>query len=430
MSDIDSVVDEATGDSGGETPATPLSPETKRKMWKRQASKKLRSSQKRISRTRGKVVVQSTRDLKIDRLIWGGSKIIDGKAAGKGNALVRPRSLHKSSEEAIVKWDSASLVELKRVHASPLSRVSICFHVDQFQLVVLKRVKPPKDPDDKDAKYLLAETTLLAQLASPFIVKLLSTWREGPAMYTALEPLLGGDLEDAMKSSPSGALPLEQCRFYAACAVLALKHLSENLICHRDIKPCNMMLDHRGYLKLIDFGISKQFATDATRTFTFCGSPKFMAPELVEIARGCGAGYSMGVDWWALGVSLFEIATGYHPLVGADGDATSIPITVYFHRIISFSTSSGDALAPLDDFDAAYASFVRGLMHPKPSDRLGSSELLDGARGAMAHAVFDSVSWDKLEEEAGSSHAAAIARRRLQAPRAVLVFVSVNVVSE
>ena len=123
--------------------------------------------------------------------------------------------------------------------------------------------------------------------------------------------------------------------------------------------------------------------------------PKFMAPELVQVARGCGAGYNAGVDWWALGVSLYQIALGYHPLVGADGDADAIPITVYFHRIASFDGST--QFAPLEALDRNYAAFVRALMHPNPSERLGSSEALDGPRGAMAHDLFGGFMWSKLE---------------------------------
>ena len=96
-------------------------------------------------------------------------------------------------------------------------------------------------------------------------------------------------------------------RFYIACIVLALEYLHENNIVYRDLKPENVFIDHNGYTKIGDFGFAKVL-NESNRTYTFCGTPGYVAPENV-LAHG----YNCSVDWWGLGVLMYVLLTGRQP---------------------------------------------------------------------------------------------------------------------
>lgn len=99
--------------------------------------------------------------------------------------------------------------------------------------------------------------------------------------------------------------PVDVTRFYIANVVLMLEHLHSNDIVYRDLKPENLLLDDLGYLKLADFGFAKQLSG---RTYTLCGTPPFLAPEVI-----CGSGHGKAADWWALGILMYELLCGYPP---------------------------------------------------------------------------------------------------------------------
>lgn len=96
-------------------------------------------------------------------------------------------------------------------------------------------------------------------------------------------------------------------KFYIACIVLALEYLHNNNIVYRDLKPENVFIDHNGYTKIGDFGFAK-ILNDSNRTYTFCGTPGYVAPENV-LAHG----YNCSVDWWGLGVLMYVLLTGRQP---------------------------------------------------------------------------------------------------------------------
>jgi protein kinase A len=138
----------------------------------------------------------------------------------------------------------------------------------------------------------------------PFILKLYSTFSDSNCIYFLLELVQGGELFSIIHGS-GGCLNSDFARFYAACITSGLAHLHDKKICYRDLKPENVLIDKEGYCKIVDFGFAK-IVKDVT--FTLCGTPEYLSPELV-----IGKGHHKGVDYWALGILIYEMLCGYSP---------------------------------------------------------------------------------------------------------------------
>ncbi len=138
------------------------------------------------------------------------------------------------------------------------------------------------------------------------------TYKDNTHLYFLLELVTGGDLLDVLENL--GLLGRTQTQFYLGNLVLVLEYLRDQWIVYRDLKPENVMLDQRGYVKLIDFGLARKLDSREGRTYTLVGTAQFMAPEVA-----LGKGFSTYADTWALGVCAFEFMVGRLPF-GEDTD--------------------------------------------------------------------------------------------------------------
>lgn len=154
-------------------------------------------------------------------------------------------------------------------------------------------------------KYMLSEKQILLTLDHPFIVKLVRTLKNEHYFFFLFEHLNGKIFEDYLLNKKSKK-NITETLFYTACMLLMIDYMSKRKIAHRDIKPTNMMIDSKGYLKLIDFGTAK---TINDFTHTVIGTPHFMAPEILS-----GKGYTYSCDYWSVGVCMYLIYYGVHPL--------------------------------------------------------------------------------------------------------------------
>ena len=125
-----------------------------------------------------------------------------------------------------------------------------------------------------------------------------ATYKDTHRLYFLLEVSLGGELFTVLRARQAFDEPT--ARFYAASVVLAFEYLHSRDIIYRDLKPENLMMTEEGFLRVTDFGFAKVIPDG--RTYTLCGTPDYLAPEIVS-----GKGHGKGVDWWTLGIFLFEM---------------------------------------------------------------------------------------------------------------------------
>ncbi|XP_053966347.1 serine/threonine-protein kinase N isoform X7 [Anastrepha ludens] len=207
----------------------------------------------------------------------------------------------------------------------------------------------------------------------PFLVNLYACFQTDQHVCFVMEYAAGGDL---MMHIHTDVFSEPRAVFYAACVVLGLQYLHENKIIYRDLKLDNLLLDTDGYVKIADFGLCKEGMGFGDRTGTFCGTPEFLAPEVLTETS-----YTRAVDWWGLGVLIFEMLVGESPFPGDDEEEVFDSIVndeVRYPRFLSL-----EAIA-----------IMRRLLRKNPERRLGSSER--DAEDVKKQAFFRSISWDDL----------------------------------
>jgi len=151
---------------------------------------------------------------------------------------------------------------------------------------------------------VLNEKRILKMCDSPFVVRLIATYNGKEHVYFLLEAALGGELFTTYERLRFYGSE-KHARFYVGCVAEALTHLHERHVIYRDLKPENLLLDARGYCKLTDMGLAK---VTLEKTYTLVGTPDYMAPEVI-----LQTGHNRSVDWWMLGVLLFELLSGRAP---------------------------------------------------------------------------------------------------------------------
>ena len=207
----------------------------------------------------------------------------------------------------------------------------------------------------------------------PFLVNLFACFQTTDHVCFVMEYSSGGDL---MMHIHSDVFTETRACFYAACVVLGLQFLHQKNIVYRDLKLDNLLLDNEGYLKIADFGLCKENMGFGDRTSTFCGTPEFLAPEVLTETS-----YTRAVDWWGLGVLIFEMLVGESPFPGDDEEEVFDSIVndeVRYPRFLSHES----------------VAIMRRLLRRNPERRLGSTER--DAEDIKKQAFFSGVNWEKL----------------------------------
>lgn len=172
------------------------------------------------------------------------------------------------------------------------------------QIYALKSLKKSKLKEAKHVEHTKTERKILEIVNHPFIVSLKFAFQTDKKLYFVMNCYNGGELFYHLRSK--GRFNEIQAKFYLAQIVLAIEFLHSQKIIYRDLKPENIVLDKTGYIKLTDFGLAKENIGDESTTQTFCGTPEYLAPEIIR-----GDKYGKGVDIWCLGILLFEMLFGF-----------------------------------------------------------------------------------------------------------------------
>jgi len=227
----------------------------------------------------------------------------------------------------------------------------------------------------KQVDHINNEKRLMAQLSYPFIVNMMGYSKDDRFVYIIMECIGGGELFTHLRRARK--FSDEQAKFYGAQIGKAFEHLHSKNIIHRDLKPENILICPSGYCKLTDFGFAK-ITEPGTRTYTLCGTPEYIAPEVL-----LNKGHGKPVDWWTLGILIYEMIVGQPPFCDED------PMGIY-QKILA-----GKVYFP-KYFDKNAKALVKKLLTADLSKRFGN--LKDGANDILQHKWFSTLDFVKLEQ--------------------------------
>ncbi|KAL3070102.1 hypothetical protein niasHS_015529 [Heterodera schachtii] len=227
-----------------------------------------------------------------------------------------------------------------------------------------------------EVESLMVEKRILEIASSskhPFLINLHATFQTHDHVFFVMEYAMGGDL---MRHIHDDIFAEDRACFYAACILLGLEFLHANNIVYRDLKLDNLILDREGYVKLADFGLCKEGMGPFDKTSTFCGTPEFLAPEVLTENS-----YTRAIDWWGLGVLIFEMLVGEPPFSGSDEEEI-------FDSIVSDEVNYPQYLS------IESIAIMRRLMRKNAEKRIGSGE--EDAREIKKQRFFMHIHWDSL----------------------------------
>jgi len=221
--------------------------------------------------------------------------------------------------------------------------------------------------------HVLNERNVMLELNHPFILKLHNSYKDDKYIYFLLELAPGGELFTFLRKA--GRFNEKASKFYAATVVSVFEQLHSKTIVYRDLKPENLILDDKGFLKVCDFGLAK-VVTD--RTWTLCGTPDYLAPEII-----LSKGHNKAVDYWALGILIYEMCAGFVPYYSDD------PMEVY--QLIL----AGDLKFP-SHFSRANMDLITKLLTQNQVKRIGMMK--NGIKDIFKHKWFAGFDWTSLLE--------------------------------
>ncbi|KAJ5666930.1 Serine/threonine-protein kinase gad8 [Penicillium macrosclerotiorum] len=289
-----------------------------------------------------------------------------------GNGSVKIGVSFVENRQRSLKMEDFDL--LKVVGKGSFGKVMQVVKKDTGRIYALKTIRKAHIISRSEVTHTLAERSVLAQINNPFIVPLKFSFQSPEKLYLVLAFVNGGELFHHLQREQR--FDINRARFYTAELLCALECLHGFKVIYRDLKPENILLDYTGHIALCDFGLCKLDMKDEDRTNTFCGTPEYLAPELL-----LGNGYTKTVDWWTLGVLLYEMLTGLPPFYDEN---TNEMYRKILQEPLTFPSS--DIVPP------AARDLLTRLLDRDPQRRLGAN----GAAEIKSHHFFANIDWRKL----------------------------------
>lgn len=251
---------------------------------------------------------------------------------------------------------------------------------DRAQAFAMKRMQKQHIVQTRQQEHVHLEKAILSAVDSPFICRLYATYRDNKYIYMLLEACLGGELWTILRDSHH--LDDRTTRFCLACCIEALDYLHAHGIIYRDLKPENMLITAKGYIKLCDFGFAKYIGI-GQRTWTFCGTPEYVAPEVI-----LNKGHDFAADYWSLGILTFELLTGTPPFQASE------PIKIYMKTLKGIDALG---LAQNKYICLKALQFIRRLCRFNPSERMGVGR--HGIQEIRSHKYFQGFDWAAVAKQ-------------------------------
>lgn len=262
---------------------------------------------------------------------------------------------------------------LKVLGRGSFGKVMLVKKKDSGDIYAMKILKKRAIIARNQVEHTKAERKILQALQHPFLMTLRFAFQSKEKLYFVLDYLNGGELFYHLKNKRR--FPEETARLYVAEIGAALGHLHSLDIIYRDLKPENILLDAEGHCCLTDFGLSKDLdPTD--QAHTFCGTPEYLAPEIVT-----GVGHGKAVDWWSLGILLYELTVGIPPFYSQNVNEMYNKIQ---HGVLRFPPFLSEHCK----------SLIVALLNRDPNKRLGSGK--NDFKDLQAHPFFNPINWDHL----------------------------------
>nr|XP_046916153.1 cGMP-dependent protein kinase 1-like [Dermatophagoides farinae] len=241
----------------------------------------------------------------------------------------------------------------------------------------LKIMKKAQIVETRQQQHILNEKRIMLESNCNFIVKLYKTFKDNKYLYMLMEACLGGELWTILRDK--GNFDEKTARFYAGCAIEAFDYLHTRNIIYRDLKPENMLLDPFGYAKLTDFGFAKRLLPPGRKTWTFCGTPEYVAPEII-----LNRGHDHSADYWSLGVLMYELLTGTPPFCGTD------PMRTY-----NMILKGIDSIDFPRSISREGVELIKKLCRDNPAERLGYQKR--GIDDIKNHDWFKNFDFEQLK---------------------------------
>jgi len=283
--------------------------------------------------------------------------------------ILKEENEEKSDIEEQFSLESLELI--KTVGTGTFARVCLCRNKISSNFFALKILSLHDIIKLKQVEHVKNEKNILQAITHPFLISLSWSFKDSSFLYLLFPYVCGGELFSYLRRSGRFSAPTSL--FYSAEIVSALEYLHQLNIAYRDIKPENLLIDKQGHIVITDFGFAKKISD---RTWTLCGTPEYLAPEIIQ-----SKGHNKAVDWWALGILIFEMLAGYPPFYDDN------PFGIYEKILdgkIEWSKYVGSEARDL---------IKRLLVHDR-TKRLGNMKA--GTEDVKKHRWFKTIDWEDV----------------------------------